>query len=30
MIILIYGSNGWIGGQFIDILKNNNISFFLW
>ena len=28
MIILIYGSNGWIGGQFIDILKNNNISFF--
>ena len=27
MKVLIYGSNGWIGSQFIDILKNNNIDF---
>jgi len=26
-MILIYGSNGWIGTQFIDILKKNNISY---
>jgi dTDP-glucose 4,6-dehydratase len=24
MKILIYGSNGWIGTQFVEILKNNN------
>ena len=27
MKILIYGSHGWIGSQFIDLLKNNNINF---
>lgn len=27
MKILIYGGNGWIGNQFIEILKNNNINF---
>ena len=27
MKVLIYGSCGWIGTQFIDILKNNNIDF---
>lgn len=27
MKVLVYGSNGWIGGQFIDILKENNIDF---
>jgi 3,5-epimerase/4-reductase len=27
MKLLIYGSNGWIGNQFIDILKNNNIEY---
>lgn len=27
MKVLVYGSNGWIGGQFIDILKQNNIDF---
>jgi len=27
MNILIYGSKGWIGQQFIDLLKNNNINF---
>jgi dTDP-glucose 4,6-dehydratase len=27
MKILIYGSDGWIGTQFINILKNNNINF---
>jgi dTDP-glucose 4,6-dehydratase len=26
-MILIYGSKGWIGTQFIDILKKNNISY---
>ena len=25
--ILVYGSKGWIGNQFINILKNNNICF---
>ena len=25
--ILVYGSNGWIGGQFINLLKSNNICF---
>jgi dTDP-glucose 4,6-dehydratase len=25
--VLFYGSNGWIGGQFTNILKNNNIKF---
>jgi 3,5-epimerase/4-reductase len=28
MKVLVYGSNGWIGGQFIHILKKNNIDFF--
>lgn len=27
MNILIYGSKGWIGQQFVDLLKNNNINF---
>jgi dTDP-glucose 4,6-dehydratase len=27
MRIIIYGSNGWIGNQFIKILKNNKIYF---
>ena len=27
MLVLVFGSNGWIGQQFIDILKNNNISY---
>ena len=27
MKILVYGSQGWIGSQFIGILKNNNIDF---
>lgn len=27
MNILIYGSKGWIGQQFLDLLKNNNINF---
>lgn len=27
MKILVYGSNGWIGNQFIEILKENNILF---
>ena len=27
MKILIYGSNGWIGTQFLEILKNNNVEF---
>lgn len=27
MKILIYGSRGWIGSQFINILKDNNIDF---
>ena len=27
MNLLVYGSKGWIGNQFITILKNNNISF---
>jgi dTDP-glucose 4,6-dehydratase len=26
-MILIYGSKGWIGAQFVDILKKNNISY---
>jgi 3,5-epimerase/4-reductase len=25
--VLFYGSNGWIGQQFTNILKNNNIKF---
>jgi dTDP-glucose 4,6-dehydratase len=28
MKILVYGCKGWIGSQFIDILKNNSIMFF--
>ena len=27
MKVLIYGNNGWIGNQFLEILKNNNIDF---
>ena len=27
MRVLVYGSKGWIGGQFIEILKNKNISY---
>ena len=27
MKVLVYGSNGWIGGQFISILIENNIHF---
>lgn len=27
MKVLVYGSHGWIGSQFINILKNNNIDF---
>jgi dTDP-glucose 4,6-dehydratase len=27
MLILVYGSKGWIGTQFINILKKNNIIF---
>jgi nucleoside-diphosphate-sugar epimerase len=27
MKILIYGSKGWIGTQFVEIVKNNNIEF---
>ena len=27
MNILIYGGKGWIGAQFIDILKKENINF---
>jgi len=28
MKIIVYGSKGWIGGQFIDLLKHNGILFF--
>jgi dTDP-glucose 4,6-dehydratase len=28
MKILVYGSKGWIGKQFVNILKNNNLNFF--
>ena len=27
MKVLVYGSNGWIGGQFSDILTKNNIEY---
>ena len=27
MKILVYGSNGWIGSQFIKILENNNVIY---
>jgi dTDP-glucose 4,6-dehydratase len=27
MHVLVYGSNGWIGGQFIEVLKQQNVSF---
>jgi len=27
MNILIYGSRGWIGSQFVEIFKNNNLDF---
>jgi dTDP-glucose 4,6-dehydratase len=25
--VLIYGGKGWIGGQFVEILKNNNVTY---
>lgn len=28
MKILVYGSNGWIGNQFVTILRDNNIEYF--
>ena len=28
MKVIVYGSKGWIGGQFIDLLKKQNILFF--
>jgi len=28
MKVLVYGSNGWIGGQFVSILEKNNVTFF--
>lgn len=28
MKVLIYGSKGWIGSQFLEILKNNNIEIY--
>jgi 1-deoxy-D-xylulose 5-phosphate reductoisomerase len=27
MKILVYGSKGWIGNQFVNILKNSNTDF---
>ena len=27
MLILVFGSNGWIGKQFIEVLKKNKINF---
>ncbi len=27
MRVLVYGSNGWIGGQFVDILKKTKVDF---
>ena len=27
MRVLLYGSKGWIGGQFTEILKTNNIDY---
>jgi dTDP-glucose 4,6-dehydratase len=27
MLVLIYGSKGWIGNQFVNLLKNNNITY---
>ena len=27
MKVLLYGAKGWIGGQFIDLLANNNIEY---
>ena len=27
MLVLVFGSNGWIGSQFIDILNNSNIKY---
>ena len=29
MLVLIYGGNGWIGTQFIEILYQNNIDYLL-
>lgn len=27
MLVLVYGSNGWIGSQFIELFENNNIKY---
>ena len=27
MKIIIYGSNGWIGQQFIEVLKEKNVAY---
>jgi len=27
MNVLIFGSNGWIGGQFVQLMKSNNVSY---
>ena len=27
MLVLMYGSNGWIGNQFINVLIKNNINY---
>ena len=29
MLVLLYGGNGWIGTQFLDILHKNNINYLL-
>ena len=28
MKVIVYGSKGWIGGQFIDLLKQKEVTFF--
>jgi hypothetical protein len=27
MKVLVYGSNGWIGQQFVNLLLNKNVNF---
>ena len=27
MLVLMYGSNGWIGNQFVNVLRKNNINY---
>ena len=29
MQVLVYGHAGWIGGQFVEVLKKNNITYIL-